>query len=70
MASKGAVMELLEENVGVAEAECPLCGDMEPSDELLEAFDEVERMKRDPSLHRGYTSVEALFAALDANVDD
>jgi hypothetical protein len=26
-------------------------------------------MKRDPSLRRGYTSVEALFAALDANVD-
>jgi hypothetical protein len=73
MVSKEAPMELLETNAAIAETEeneCPLCGDMEPNDELLEAFEEVERMKRDPSLHRGYASVEELFAALDADVDD
>jgi hypothetical protein len=70
MASKEAPVELLEENIGVAEAVCPLCGDMEPNDELLEAFDEVERMKRDPSLRRGCPSTERLFAKIRANVGD
>jgi hypothetical protein len=66
-------MELLENAGGVAEVG-PLprhldFDDREPNDELLEAFDEVERMKRDPSLRQGYTSAKELFAGIRANVD-
>jgi hypothetical protein len=62
-------MVLLEKIAGVAEAECALCGDMEPNAETIEALEELERAKRDPSLHRGYTSAKELFAGIRANVD-
>jgi hypothetical protein len=66
-------MELLENAGGIAEAGAlPRhldFDDREPNDELLEAFDEVERMKRDPSLRRGCPCTERLLAKTRANVD-
>jgi hypothetical protein len=41
---------------------------MEPNDETIEAREELERMKREPSLRRGYTSAKELFAGIRANV--
>lgn len=40
--------------------------DSEPNAETLEAFHEVEEMKKHPSQYKAYNSVDELFEDLDA----
>lgn len=41
-----------------------------PNEETLEAFKELEELKKNPSLSKGYTSIEELFRDLNADDED
>jgi hypothetical protein len=71
-------MEPSEEAVGVIEraetahgdTECPLCRGREYNAKTIAALEECDRLRKDPSARRGYTSAAELFADMDADVDD
>jgi hypothetical protein len=54
-----------------AGADCPMCSKSRgPNAKAIAAFEECERLMKDPNSRRGYTSAKELFADMDADVDD